>query len=55
MITRRIHTAYLSRCYFCGRLGHDIYHVTINGSNYTVCGNPHALELEKKLEEDGQS
>ncbi len=48
MILRRQTTKFLVRCDNCGRVGHNIYHVDLNGRNVKVCGEACAKVLESK-------
>lgn len=41
-------TDYMQKCYACGRVGHQMYRVTVNGAQYIVCSAAHAEELEKE-------
>lgn len=46
----------MQKCYACGRVGHDMYKVIVNGTQYIVCSAAHAQSLEdeaNKKEEDG--
>ena len=52
MIINRLHTDYLQKCYACGRVGHDMYVVNVNGKKYLVCSSDHALELEKEANKE---
>lgn len=48
----RLHTDYLQKCFACGRVGHDMYRVTVNGTQYIVCSAAHAEELEKEANKE---
>lgn len=48
----RQHTNYLQKCFACGRVGHDMYIVTVKGQQYIVCSAAHAESVEKETEKE---
>ena len=50
----RTHTDYLQKCFACGRVGHDLYRVTVKGQQYLVCSAAHAESLEKEADKKGE-
>lgn len=44
----RQHTDYLQKCFACGRVGQDMYRVTVKGQQYLVCSAAHGIKLEEE-------
>ena len=44
----RTHTDYMQKCFACGRVGHDMYRVTVKDKQYLVCSAEHASALENE-------
>ena len=52
MILRKQTTTYLVRCQVCGRVGRNMYHLVLDGKEYSVCSPAHAQLVEDK-QKDG--